>query len=184
MPKKQINGEELRFLKEQLAQNKKSAEVVTELLTVWQGQALSTSVVYRWKKNTSGGAAQKECVHSIMVDEPLGFLGTDVAPKPTELALAALGSCLVVGVVYNAALRGITLDQVTIELNATMSRLGFLGLAEGERPGFTNVNVRIHIKSPSPKKEIDQLVEYVQTTSPVLDLFQNPVPIQLSHTVN
>ncbi|MCP5114256.1 MAG: hypothetical protein GY953_25785 [bacterium] len=41
-------------------------------------------------------------------DEPAVLLGSNKAPNAVELVLAALTSCLSVGVSYNAAARGIT----------------------------------------------------------------------------
>ena len=43
-----------------------------------------------------------------IVDEPPGLLGDDTAPNPSEASLAALGSCLAVGIHANAVARGIT----------------------------------------------------------------------------
>ncbi len=41
-----------------------------------------------------------------IVDEPPGLLGDDTAPNPSEASLAALGSCLAVGLHANAVHRG------------------------------------------------------------------------------
>ena len=43
-----------------------------------------------------------------VVDEPPGLLGDDTAPNPSEASLAALGSCLAVGIHANAVAQGIT----------------------------------------------------------------------------
>src|ERR1700693_2802925 len=47
-----------------------------------------------------------------IVDEPPGLLGDDTAPNPSEASLAALGSCLAVGVQANAVARGITVFRL------------------------------------------------------------------------
>ena len=46
-----------------------------------------------------------------VVDEPPGLLGDDTAPNPSEASLAALGSCLAVGIHANAVARGITIPR-------------------------------------------------------------------------
>ena len=51
-----------------------------------------------------------------IVDEPPGLLGDDTAPNPSEASLAALGSCLAVGIHANAVARGITVFRLEIEL--------------------------------------------------------------------
>src|ERR1700682_5637491 len=47
-----------------------------------------------------------------IVDEPPGLLGDDTAPNPSEASLAALGSCLAVGLHANAVHRGWVLTRL------------------------------------------------------------------------
>ena len=47
-----------------------------------------------------------------IVDEPPGLLGDDTAPNPSEASLAALGSCLAVGIHANAISRGIKIKKL------------------------------------------------------------------------
>ena len=48
-----------------------------------------------------------------IVDEPPGLLGDDTAPNPSEAALAALGSCIAVGIHANCVMKGIDLHKLT-----------------------------------------------------------------------
>ncbi len=50
-----------------------------------------------------------------VIDEPPALLGDDTAPNPSEAALAALGSCLAVGIHANAVSQGITVNKLEIE---------------------------------------------------------------------
>ena len=56
-----------------------------------------------------------------VIDEPPALLGDDTAPNPTEALLAALGSCLSVGIHANAVARGITLYKVELELEGDIN---------------------------------------------------------------
>src|SRR4029079_14377745 len=47
-----------------------------------------------------------------IVDEPPGLLGDDTAPNPTEALLAALGSCVSVGIQANGVSRGYTIRSI------------------------------------------------------------------------
>ena len=47
-----------------------------------------------------------------IVDEPPGLLGDDTAPNPSEASLAALGSCIAVGLHANAVARGIAIQSL------------------------------------------------------------------------
>lgn len=180
MPKKPVDASTLKQIRQSLQENKKSAEVVSEVQTEWLGQAFSRTQVIRWKRPSNESCAQPEVVHTVLADEPTNFLGTDTAPKPTELALAALGSCLVIGVVYHAALMGLSLDTVRIKLSAGLSRTGLLGLDKLNRPGFQWVNVDLNIDAPIPKEELQRLEEIVLATSPVLDVFRQPVEVKVN----
>lgn len=145
---------------------------------------MSVSRIYRWRRRSLERTAELRVAHSVLADEPLNFLGTDSAPKPTELALSALGACLAVGVAYNAALRGIGLTRLEIHLRATMSRLPFLGLDEGTRAGFQAIEVEIDLDSDASPEEVKALLEWVQRTSPVGDTFANPVPMSYRYRLN
>ena len=56
-----------------------------------------------------------------IVDEPPGLLGDDTAPNPSEASLAALGSCLAVGIHANAVASGITVYRLEIELEGDLN---------------------------------------------------------------
>ena len=49
---------------------------------------------------------------TIVADEPLELLGTNTAPNPQELLMSAVNACMMVGYVAQAAVRGITLDEL------------------------------------------------------------------------
>ena len=54
-----------------------------------------------------------------IVDEPPGLLGDDTAPNPSEASLAALGSCLAVGLHANAVHRGWIVNKLELDSRAT-----------------------------------------------------------------
>jgi uncharacterized OsmC-like protein len=96
-----------------------------------------------------------------------------------ELILAGLASCLAVGVAYNAAAQGITLDALSFDLEGDIDLHGFLGLSDTTRPGYEGIRLTCRIRSGVPRKQIEALWEHVQRTSPVLDIVRNPVPVRL-----
>src|SRR5690606_2782972 len=66
--------------------------------------------------------------HKIVADEPYELLGTDSAPNPQELLMAAVNACMTVGYIAQAAVRGITLATCRIEMEGELDLRGFLGL--------------------------------------------------------
>jgi uncharacterized OsmC-like protein len=116
--------------------------------------------------------------HVLIGDEPAVLLGTDKGPNAVETALSALASCLAVGYAYNASAQGITLERIDFDIDGDLDLHAFLGLSETTRPGFENVRCRVRIKSNAPREQLEALRDHVEKTSPVLDIFRNPVPVQ------
>jgi uncharacterized OsmC-like protein len=112
-------------------------------------------------------------------DEPPVLLGTNRAPNAVETLLHALGSCLAVGFVYNAAARGIEVRGLAFELEGDLDLQGFLGLSEQARPGYRQIRVTYLAETDAPAAELEELWEHVQRTSPLLDIVRNPVTVTL-----
>ncbi|MBW3634663.1 MAG: OsmC family protein, partial [Chloroflexi bacterium] len=45
------------------------------------------------------------------------------------------------------------------------------------RPGYEAIRVRYQVKSPASRQQLVELCDYVQRTSPVLDIIANRVPV-------
>lgn len=113
-------------------------------------------------------------------DEPPVLLGSNAGPNAVEAVLHALASCLAVGFVYNAAAQGIQVDGLEFDLEGDIDLHGFLGLSDQIRPGYQNIRVSYRVKSTAPREKLEALCEYVQRTSPVLDVIRNPVPVSIT----
>ena len=113
-------------------------------------------------------------------DEPPVLLGENAGANAVEAVLHALASCLAVGFVYNAAAQGIKIDSLEFELEGDLDLHAFLGLSDQVRPGYDNIRLSYRVKSDAPREKIVALCEYVQKTSPVLDIIRNPVPVSIS----
>jgi uncharacterized OsmC-like protein len=114
------------------------------------------------------------------VDEPPSLLGTDTAPNPSEAVLAALGSCLSVGIVANATARGIRLEEVVLELEADLDTAAVWGVAENPGaivPGFSAVRVRAALKGDATTAQLDELQAHALRWSPVGNTIGRPVTI-------
>jgi len=112
-------------------------------------------------------------------DEPPVLLGENAGPNAVEATLHALASCLSVGFVYNAAAQGISIEDLEFELEGDIDLHAFLGLSDEIRPGYQNISLSYRVKSDASREQIEALCDYVQKTSPVLDIIQNPVPVSI-----
>ena len=113
-------------------------------------------------------------------DEPPILLGDNRGPNAVEMVLHALASCLAVGLIYNAAARGIEVTALEMDLEGDVDLRAFLGLSKEVRPGYDGIQVRYRVEADAPRERLVELCEYVQDTSPVLDMLTNPVPVSIS----
>lgn len=130
------------------------------------------------------GAGQEDTSRSrpflIEGDEPPVLLGGNTGPNAVEAVLHALASCLAVGFAYNAAAQGIQVDSLSFDLEGDLDLRAFLGLSEEVRPGYEGIRLTYKVSSDAPREKIEALCDYVQKTSPVLDILRNPVPVTIS----
>jgi hypothetical protein len=47
------------------------------------------------------------------------------------------------------------------------------------RPGYQQIRLTYRVESDAPREKLEALCDYVQKTSPVLDIIRNPVPVQI-----
>jgi uncharacterized OsmC-like protein len=123
-----------------------------------------------------GGLVQTSALH-LVGDEPPVLLGGNAGPNSVEATLHALASCLNVGFIYNAAAMGIEVSSLEFDLDGDLDLLGFLGLSDKVRPGYSGIRVRYRVQADAPREKLEELCDYVQRTSPVLDIIRNPVPV-------
>lgn len=110
-------------------------------------------------------------------DEPPVLLGSNAGPNAVELVLQALAFCYAVGYAYNAAARGIEIEELRYEIEGDLDLHRFLGLG-GPRAGFSEIRAKSWVRSPNATPEqLEELCQYVQDTSPVRDIIANPVPV-------
>ncbi len=117
--------------------------------------------------------------HSLTIDEPKGNGGSDMGPSPVEVILAALGSCQEITYRAYATALGIELDSVSVELEGDIDFRGFFAVDDTIRPGYENIRAVVTIKSNAPAAELQKLRDVVNAHCPVLDILQNPVPVNL-----
>ena len=101
--------------------------------------------------------------------------GNDAGPGPGILERGALGSCLAIAYSQRAAVLGITIDKLEINIESDFDARGMLYLTD-DPPGFDVLRYKVYIESPASKEEILQLIEEADNHSPVLDDFSRAIP--------
>jgi uncharacterized OsmC-like protein len=175
------NGLDLGALGEMVEAIEKDASLAQAgfaVTTRWSGQTRSETVV----ESYSLGGKRIERQHRIVADEPCELLGTDSAPNPQELLMAAINACMTVGYVANASLRGIRLDSVEIRMRGTLDLRGFLGLSDDVPPGYENVDYDVTIKGDGTPEAFEEIHQAVMKTSP--NYFNLSRPVRMNGTLH
>ena len=117
-----------------------------------------------------------------IVDEPPALLGDDTAPNPSEASLAALGSCLAVGIHANAVAQGITVRKLELELEADINITAVWGTGDtSPKPvGFDAVRVKVDLEADAPQEQLDALIAHATKWSPVANTFTKPVALTVA----
>jgi uncharacterized OsmC-like protein len=138
------------------------------------------SAITEWRDGAHTTTAVRH--FTVPSDEPASLGGTDLAPNAVELLLSALGACLSVGFIYNAAVQGIAIRMLAIEIEGRIDLARFLGLPVETPAGYTEIRVDCRIDADVRPEALAALAARVIATSPVTDTLRRPIPIEV--TVN
>ncbi|MFT2016943.1 OsmC family protein [Streptomyces sp. 796.1] len=116
----------------------------------------------------------------LLVGEPPALLGDDAAPNPSETALAALGSCISVGMLANATHRGVTLTKIEVEMEGDIDISAVWGVGdipEGKVLGFTDVRCKVTLAGDADATTLQEIHDNAIAWSPVVNTFRRPAAV-------
>jgi uncharacterized OsmC-like protein len=116
----------------------------------------------------------------MLVGEPPALLGDDSAPNPSETALAALGSCISVGLLANATHRGVRLTKIEVEMEGDIDISAVWGVGDipaGKVPGFTAVRCSVTLAGDTDDETLQQIHDNAIVWSPVVNTFRRPASV-------
>ena len=145
--------------------------------TRWTGQTGSRTMVKGYELAGEQIARDFE----IIADEPLELLGSNTAPNPQELLMAAVNACMTVGYVAGAATHGITLEKLEIATRGTLDLRGFLGLDDAVPPGYEAIDYDVRIAGNGTPEQFEEIHQTVMKTSP--NYFNLNRPIRMNGTL-
>jgi uncharacterized OsmC-like protein len=124
-----------------------------------------------------GQELQRPKAFALDADEPPILLGHDLGPNAGEYLLAALASCVTGALVYHAAARGITIEEVESRVEGDIDLRGFLGTDPSVRKGFENIRMSFRIRADVSDEKFQELAALGPEFSPVFDSITKGVPI-------
>lgn len=136
----------------------------------------------RWHSTTTwkGGFSCESHIrsHVFSLDEPAALGGSDGAPNPVEAVLAAYGSCLAIGYTLNAAVRGIRVRSLSVDVEGHIDLAGFFGISADVPAGFSGITTKVHLDADATDDQLQQLHQHVLATSPVGSILERPLDVR------
>ena len=120
-----------------------------------------------------------------MEDEPdshdAGLGSESLAPNASEALLAALGSCLAVGIQANAVARGIPVQSLVLHVEASINTTAVWGSSDlhPKTIGFESVRVQVQMQADAPRDALLALIRHATLWSPVANTIHNPVHLDV-----
>jgi uncharacterized OsmC-like protein len=122
----------------------------------------------------------------MLVGEPPALLGDDAAPNPSETVLAALGSCIAVGLLANATHRGVTLTKVEVSMEGDIDISAVWGVGDvpdDKVPGFTAVRSQVVLAGDADTAILQEIHDNAIQWSPVVNTLRRPASVDSTLTI-
>lgn len=104
-------------------------------------------------------------------------LGDGAGPTPGDGLLAALGACQAQVYRFWSEKLGIGFDALRVEVRGDIDVRRLFGADEVVRPGFSKVEIDVHISGPESPSRYEELRRAVNEHCPMLDVVSNPVAV-------
>lgn len=171
-----INGvdtEELFSKIDMLKENPQMAQSHWQAKTTWQGGSVSETHVTSWAL----GGEENPQDFTIKIDEPVELLGSGQAPNPQQVLMAAINSCILNTYVVNAAVRGVHLESLEIDIEGDIDLRGYLGIDESITKGYEEINYTVRVRGDGTREQFEEIHEAATSHSPNFYTVTHPVPI-------
>jgi uncharacterized OsmC-like protein len=163
----------LRASIDQISQDPAAGQTRWKVRSEWQG---GTRADHHVDGIEVGGQAVDR-KFTLKSDEPFELCGNNEYANPQEYLLAGLNACMMVGYAAVAALMGIELEKLEVELDGDIDLRGFLAIDEKVAPGYEGLRQTVRIEADATPEQLDELHRAVQKTSPNFFNITNAIPV-------
>lgn len=111
--------------------------------------------------------------------EPPVLLGNNEGANPVEFVLHALAGCITTTIIMHAAARGITIYELSSELDGKLNLNGFLDLDDSVPVSYEQINFNLNIQADCSDEELDDLIMFAKAHSPTCNTITKPVPVNI-----
>jgi len=111
----------------------------------------------------------------LLGDESVELSGTDTAPGAVEELMYAVATCVIAATNANAALMGVKLTRIDVDMESDLDLHGLFALDPKVRPGLTEVRMEITIAGDADEATLKKLAMLGYQYSPVSETTRNGI---------
>lgn len=172
-----INGIDVAALKQAIANitaNPDAGQTRWKVTSRWNGGAQTDHLV----DGVDIGGQRIDRKFQIQIDEPCELCGTNQHANPQEYLLAATNACMMVGYATVAAVMGVTLTNLELEITGDIDLRGFLDIDASVPRGYESLHYTVRIAGDGTRAQFEKMHEVVQRTSPNYYNMANPIKME------
>ena len=171
-----VNGINVTALKQAIADIKANPDAGQTRWTVrsrWEGGTRTDHVV----DGVDIGGQKVDRQFQIHIDEPCELCGSNQYANPQEYLLAATNACMMVGYATVAAVMGVNLTKLELEITGDIDLRGFLDIDPSVPRGYERLHYTVRIGSDGTPEQFQKMHDVVQRTSPNYYNIANPIEL-------
>ena len=169
-----VNGINVQALRQAMAAieaDPDAGQTRWKVTSRWQGGTRTDHVV----DGVDIGGQKVDRQFQIQIDEPCELCGTNQFANPQEYLLAATNACMMVGYATVAAVMGVKLTKLELEITGDIDLRGFLDIDRSVAPGYERLHYTVRMSGDGTQEQFEKMHELVQRTSPNYYNMSNPI---------
>ena len=171
-----VNGIDVATLKQAIADIEANPEAGQTRWTVkshWEGGTRTDHFV----DGVDIGGQKVDRQFQIQIDEPCELCGSNQFANPQEDLLAATNACMMVGYATVAAIMGVQLTKLELEITGDIDLRGFLDIEPSIARGYERLHYTVRLAGDGTQEQFEKMHELVQRTSPNYYNIANPIEL-------
>jgi uncharacterized OsmC-like protein len=171
-----VNGIDVAALKQAIADieaNPDAAQTRWTVTSRWQGGTRTDHEV----NGVEIGGKTIDRRFQIQIDEPCELCGTNQFANPQEYLMAATNACMMVGYATVAAVMGVRLTKLELEMSGEIDLRGFLDVDRTVPPGYERMHYTVRIAGNGTQEQFEKMHEVVQRSSPNYYNISRPIKL-------
>lgn len=171
-----VNGINVTALRQAIADiesNPDAGQTTWKVTSRWEGGTRTDHFV----DGVDIGGQKIDRQFQIQIDEPCELCGTNEFANPQEYLLAATNACMMVGYSTVAAVMGVQLTKLELEMSGDIDLRGFLDIDRSVPPGYERIHYTVRLAGDGTKAQFEKMHEVVQRTSPNYYNISSPIDL-------